>query len=521
MSNHLSKFLFIIFMASLMLQSCRTISVEELKTMQSIIPKPVFAEQTTGYFEFEDEVPVLAEPFNQENQKAAEYLAGKLKTSTGFKINVLSASEFTGDKSILLSTQNKDEELGTEGYFLSVTNNQIKLEANTAEGLFRGIQTIRQLFPPAIENNPEGNSDWIIPAGVVRDKPRYEWRGAMLDVARHFFSVEDVKNYIDVLAYYKINKFHMHLTDDQGWRIEIKSWPNLTEIGGSSSVNNENPGFYTQEEFSEIVKYAHERHIELIPEIDMPGHTNAALASYPELNCNGEAPPLYTGIKVGFSSLCLEKDITYKFVDDVIREVSALIPGKYFHIGGDEAHATDSTEYIVFIEKVQEIVNKYGKQMIGWEEIAQSKLKTSSIAQLWRNKLALKAAEQGAKVILSPSPKIYIDMKYDSTTSLGLKWAGYIEVDKAYNWDPAEYVEGMNPDAVIGVEAPLWAETIKTLDDIEQLAFPRIIGLAELGWSAKTNRNWDEYKVRLGAHALRLEGMKVNYYKSPLVDWVE
>src|SRR5690606_31417003 len=154
--------------------------------------------------------------------------------------------------------------------------------------------------------------------------------------------------------------------------------------------------------------------------------------------------------------------------------------------------------YVVFIEKVQDIVNKYGKQMIGWEEIAQSKLKTSSMAQLWRNKLALKAAEQGCKIILSPSPKIYIDMKYDSTTTLGLYWAGFIEVDKAYNWEPAEYVEGLNPDAIIGVEAPLWAETIKTVGDIEFLAFPRIIGVAELGWSAKDNRNWDEYKKRLG-----------------------
>jgi hexosaminidase len=508
-------------MSSLILQSCRTISVEEIKTMQTIIPKPLVAEQTTGYFEFEDEVPILVDPLNQENQKVAEYLADKLKASTGFNVQVLSAADYKGEKSILLSTLDKDEQLEREGYLLSITNSQVKLSANTAEGLFRGIQTIRQLFPPSIENNDGSNSDWIIPAGVVRDKPRYEWRGAMLDVARHFFSVEDVKKYIDALAYYKINKFHMHLTDDQGWRIEIKSWPKLTEIGGSSSVNNENPGFYTQEEFSEIVKYAHDRYIELIPEIDMPGHTNAALASYAGLNCNDQAPPLYTGIKVGFSSLCLDKEITYKFVDDVIREVSALVPGKYFHVGGDEAHATDSSKYVVFIEKVQDIVNKYGKQMIGWEEIAQSKLKTSSMAQLWRNKLALKAAEQGCKIILSPSPKIYIDMKYDSTTTLGLYWAGFIEVDKAYNWEPAEYVEGLNPDAIIGVEAPLWAETIKTVGDIEFLAFPRIIGVAELGWSAKDNRNWDEYKKRLGAHALRLEGMNINYYKSPLVDWVE
>src|SRR5690606_3642848 len=323
MFNHYLKFLFVLLMSSLILQSCRTISVEEIKTMQTIIPKPLVAEQTTGYFEFEDEVPILVDPLNQENQKVAEYLADKLKASTGFNVQVLSAADYKGEKSILLSTLDKDEQLEREGYLLSITNSQVKLSANTAEGLFRGIQTIRQLFPPSIENNDGSNSDWIIPAGVVRDKPRYEWRGAMLDVARHFFSVEDVKKYIDALAYYKINKFHMHLTDDQGWRIEIKSWPKLTEIGGSSSVNNENPGFYTQEEFSEIVKYAHDRYIELIPEIDMPGHTNAALASYAGLNCNDQAPPLYTGIKVGFSSLCLDKEITYKFVDDVIREVSA------------------------------------------------------------------------------------------------------------------------------------------------------------------------------------------------------
>jgi hexosaminidase len=341
----------------------------------------------------------------------------------------------------------------------------------------------------------------------------------MLDVARHFFPVNDVKRYLDLLAYYKLNRFHLHLTDDQGWRLVINSWPKLATYGGSKQVGGGPGGYYTQAEYADIVAYAQSRYIMVVPEIDMPGHTNAALASYAELNCNGIAPALYTGTNVGFSSLCTSKELTYQFLDDVLKELAALTPGPYIHIGGDEAQATRPDDYVSFIARVQAIVQAHGKQMIGWEEIAQARLLPTAVAQHWHSDLAQKAAQQGAQVIMSPASKSYLDMKYNAATSLGLSWAGYIEVPDAYNWDPAKAVSGVAESAILGVEAPLWSETIKTIRDIEFLAFPRLPGYAEIGWSPAAQRDWNEYKVRLGAHGPRLAAMGVNFYRSAQVPW--
>jgi len=251
----------------------------------------------------------------------------------------------------------------------------------------------------------------------------------------------------------------------------------------------------------------------------MPGHTNAALASYPELNCNGVTPELYTGTEVGFSSLCIGQENTYTFVEAVIRELAAITPGAYIHVGGDEAQATTAADYVSFINRVQTIVQAQGKQMIGWEEIAQAEVLSTSIAQHWYSDLAQTAVKKGMKVIMSPAPKAYLDMKYVASTPLGLKWAGYIEVQTGYAWDPATEVSGVAESNVLGVEAPLWSETIQNIKDIEYLAFPRLPGYAEIGWSPATGRNWDEYRVRLGAHGPRLTALDVYFYKSPLVDW--
>ncbi|MCL4144066.1 UNVERIFIED_CONTAM: hypothetical protein GTU68_042336, partial [Idotea baltica] len=262
-----------------------------------------------------------------------------------------------------------------------------------------------------------------IATGTIRDYPNYGYRGAMLDVARHFFDVEEVKHYIDLISTYKMNALHLHLTDDQGWRIEIKSWPKLTEIGGSSEVGGGKGGFFTQEDYKEIVRYAQERFVVIVPEIDMPGHTNAALASYAELNCNGKARELYTGTEVGFTTLCTDKEITYQFVDDVVRELAEMTPGPYIHIGGDESLVTPMKKYIPFINRVQEIVVKHGKQVMGWDEITHASLVPNSVAQHWEKvENAQKGVEQGAKILMSPAKKAYMDMSYDTTTTLGLHW---------------------------------------------------------------------------------------------------
>jgi hexosaminidase len=406
-----------------------------------------------------------------------------------------------------------------EGYELTVTSQRVTLTAAQPAGLFYGVQTLRHLLPAAVEYEAaRGRALRIAPVRIV-DKPRFPWRGAMLDVARHFFSAGDVKRYIDLIALLKMNRLHLHLADDQGWRIEIKSWPNLTKHGGSTEVGGGPGGFYTEEQFSDIVAYAAGRFITIVPEIDMPGHTNAALASYPELNCDGVAPPLYSGIEVGFSALCVDKDVTYKFIDDVVREISALVPTPYFHVGGDEVKKLTPDQYARFVERVQSIVQSHGKQMVGWDEIAPVKLQPTSIVQHWRPKESPRmAVAKGVKFIFSPAHKVYLDMKYDASSALGLNWAGMIEVRTAYDWDPPSLIDGVPAASILGVEAPLWSETVATMRDVEFMAFPRIAAVAEIGWTP-AGRKWDEFSVRLGAQAPRWTALGINFYRSPQVPW--
>jgi len=363
-----------------------------------------------------------------------------------------------------------------------------------------------------------------VPGGHVVDHPRFAYRGAMLDVARHFFSVAQVKRYIDQIALYKVNYFHLHLTDDQGWRIVINSWPRLATFGGSTAVDGDPGGFYTQADYADIVAYAKSRYITVVPEVDMPGHVNAALASYAELNCDGKAPPLYTGTDVGFSSLCVSLPITYRFLDDFIGELAAITPGPYIHIGGDEAQATTPADYKAFMDKAQKIVAAHGKTVLAWHQVAQDATPLpSTVAQFWdtdKNNPAVAAAtKKGTKLVLSPANKAYLDMKYTESTPLGQDWAGLIEVKDAYGWNPGSYLVGVSEPAVLGVEAPLWTETIRTSANIEFMAFPRLAAIAELGWSPASTHSWTAFRKRLGAQGPRWTVMGVNYYRSPQVPW--
>jgi hexosaminidase len=488
-------------------------------TMNYLIPKPTFVQSAPGGFLLSSASQIHVQSGNDEIAGIGRYLAERLKPATGYDLPVIPADGAPGAGNLYLTLEGGDPALGEEGYMLAITPDLIALVAYMPAGLFRGVQTLRQLLPAQIEQGALQPGPWVFPAGVIRDQPRFSWRGAMLDVARHFFDVEDVKAYIDWMAYYKLNRFHLHLTDDQGWRIEIKSWPNLTALGGTTAVGGDPGGFYTQEQYSEIVAYAQSRYITVIPEIEMPGHTNAALASYAELNCDGTAREPHTGMEVGFSTLCVGSDVTYRFLDDVIREVAALTPGPYLHIGGDEVQTLSPEEYISFVQKAQGIVNKYGKRMIGWDEIGRIDLLPLTIVQYWNGPLAQEAARKGAKLIMSPSSRTYLDQKYTSATELGLNWAGNIEVQEAYSWDPATQLEGVSEGQVLGVEAPLWTETIRTWADAEYMVLPRLIGIAEIGWSSASGREWSEYRIRLGEHGLRLAAWKVNFYRSPQVPW--
>jgi hexosaminidase len=486
----------------------------------ALIPKPVSVKSAAGFFELKSSTVIQISDQNPELVPVAQYLANQLNPATGYNFSVKVSAEVPVADAILLEITDTLAKLGQEGYQLHITKEMAKISANTPEGIFRAIQTVRQLLPASIESNKLQKGPWKMAAGTITDDPTYTYRGAMLDVARHFFEVEDVKRFIDLIAMYKMNVLHLHLADDQGWRIEIKSWPALTEIGSTTQVGGGKGGYYTQEEYKGLVQYAADRFITIVPEIDMPGHTNAALASIPELNPDNIPTKLYTGMKVGFSTLQTNKEFTYQFLKDLFRELAALTPGPYLHVGGDESHVTKKEDYIPFIERVQEMVNASGKQMIGWDETTQSALKPSSIAQYWsKAENATRGVEKGVKIIMSPAAKAYLDMKYHPKTKLGLHWAGYIEVDAGYKWDPATLVPGIKKENILGIEAPLWSETVTNIREIESLLFPRLPGYAEIGWTAGSQRSWEEYKHRLGAQAERFKIMGINYYPSVKVPW--
>ncbi|WP_333773833.1 beta-N-acetylhexosaminidase [Streptomyces sp. IBSBF 3136] len=458
---------------------------------------------------------------SDEVRRTGEYLAGILRPSTGYPLPV--TEESGGGIRLHLA----DGPFGAEGYRLTSGPWGVSITASTSAGLFHGVQTLRQLLPPSVERRSVQTGPWRIAGGTIEDRPRFAYRGAMLDVSRHFFTVAQVERYIDQLALYKINTLHLHLSDDQGWRIAVDSWPRLAAYGGSTQVGGGRGGSYTKADYRKIVGYAASRHLEVVPEIDMPGHTNAALASYAQLNCDGTAPPLYTGTQVGFSSLCVSKAVTYDFVDDVIRELAALTPGRYLHIGGDEAHSTSHADYVAFMDRVQPIVAKYGKTVIGWHQLTGAHPAQGAVAQYWgldgtgaaEKAQVAKAAQNGTGIVLSPADRVYLDMKYTAATRLGTKWAGLVEVKRSYDWDPGSYLPGVPASAVRGVEAPLWSETLTKSADIEYMAFPRLAGAAELGWSPAATHDWDTYRTRLAAQGPRWTALGITYYRSPQVPW--
>lgn len=423
-----------------------------------------------------------------------------------FQKNIENTTE--GDLSFVLDETVK----GHESYQIAVQKTGIEVRALSEEGLYRAWQTLQQFLVFSKANG-------ALPLVAITDGPSFSYRGVMLDVARHFFSVAEVKRLIDLMALYKFNFLHLHLSDDQGWRIEIKSWPQLTEIGGVSEVGGTAGGYYTQEEYTDLVTYAANRFITVVPEIDMPGHTNAALNAYPSLNCDGKAPPIHTGIEVGFSSLCIDKPITYEFVDDVVRELAAITPGPYIHIGGDETHATPNDQFIKFIDSILPKVKRYGKTPMGWFETRVSHYSGTMVSQYWANEgnEPLKVSK-GNPIVMSPSSFSYMDMKYDSLSKHGLFWAGYINAKKAYEWDPLQLVDVLPSEDIIGIEAPLWSETISDTIGMDYMLFPRLLGYAEIGWTNDSLRKWESYQKRVQPQLIWLKDKNVKPYTSPFFD---
>jgi hexosaminidase len=488
--------------------------------MQNLIPLPASIKPREGTYTLSSDAAIFVQPDREEIRRIGQFLADCLRTASGFGLPLLPAKA-PPTHGILLTMKDAGTDLGEEGYELVVEPKGIVLRALHPVGLFRGVQTIRQLLPPIIESHAPDPGPWQMDCLTIRDVPRFGWRGVMLDVARHFFPVAAVKRLIDQMAYYKFNILHLHLTDDQGWRLMIRSWPRLAEYGGTTDFTGGPGGSYTQEDYQQIVEYAAAHYITIIPEVDMPAHVNSALASYAALNDNEEARPLFTGYEGGSSSLAIHNAVTYQFLEDTLREIAALTPAPYIHIGGDEAHSTDEADYKIFIDRVQKIVQGLGKQCIGWEEISRADLLPDTIVQhWWQAPLAQEAARRGHKLILSPASRVYLDIKYDASTSLGLDWTKqYIEVRDAYDWDPAHILEEVTEKSILGVEAELWTETIATVDDIDTMLFPRVLGCAEIGWTPQEKRQWEDYSLRLANHGQRLAAMGIKFYRSPQVAW--
>jgi hexosaminidase len=497
--------------------------VHTAQSLDEVVPAPAQVTPASGVQFVLTSAAVIRTAAGSAPAKAVgEQLAAALRPATGFALPV---QEAAAGNSISLLLDGADKSVGEQGYQLDVAADGVTIRATTAAGLFAGTQSLRQLLPSDIEADQPQQRAWAMPGGRIVDHPRFAYRGAMLDLARHFHTPDEVKTYIDEIAEFKVNYLHLHLTDDQGWRIQIDSWPQLTAKGGGpgTGVDGEGPGFLTKAQYADLTSYAAARYITIVPEIDMPAHTNAALSAYAELNCDGKAPAPRTDTEVGYSSLCVGKEITYKLVEDVIKELAAMTPGPYLHIGGDEAKATTAADYATFMARVLPMAAKYGKRVIGWHEIAKADLPADAVPQYWGTEptdaSVAKAAKGGHKILMSPANRTYLDMKYDQKTKLGQDWAALIDVKDAYDWDPAGYLDGVGESSVLGVEAPLWSETLRTLDDIETMAFPRLPAIAELGWSPKASHDWAAFRKRLAAVGPRwgLEG--VDFYRSPQVPW--
>jgi hexosaminidase len=430
---------------------------------------------------------------------------------------------------------------GAESSSLSVTEQGVSITGPSAAGVFYGAQSLAQLIGPA----SAGPSS--IPPLHIHDAPRFRYRGAMLDVARHPFDVATVKAFIDRIALAKPNHLHLHLTDDQGWRLQILSWPGLTERGSSGAVGGGPGGFYTQDDYREIASYAAERFIAVVPEVDLPGHTHAAIVAYPELAPTGyvgapgstagsdEAGPFapYEGMEVGFSTVDTRSDAVHRFVADVTREISELTPGPFLHLGGDESLSTTAEDYADFLATASAAAASTGKTLVFWHEAgASADLPPGTVGQYWdfvvpRGRAAehtRRFAENGGAVILSPADAIYLDMKHSGSDALGLDWAdGPTSLETAYGWEPDDVIEGLDADRVLGVEAPLWSETIDALAGIDALAFPRLLAAAEIAWSprpsASDERTWSSFRRRVAAWGPRLDALGIGFTRAPGVDW--
>ncbi len=477
------------------------------------------------------------------NQRTANMLVQWLAPATGYKLKTKVRDD--ADNTISLKLDATLTRLGNEGYLLDVTPQRVAIRAPRDAGVFYGVQTLSQLFPPAIFSPVRQGVVWDLQAVHVEDQPRFGWRGAMLDVCRYFMPKEFVLEFIDLLALHKLNTFHWHLTDDQGWRIEIKKYPRLTQVGawrkqtrlGHEGRNahgfDKQPhgGFYTQREIREVVEYARQRHITVVPEIEMPGHAQAAIAAYPHLGVKGE--PLEVLTRWGISANIFNpNEQTILFMQDVLGEVVKLFPGTFIHVGGDEAikdqwKASPQVQARIkelglkdehelqsyFIRRMDSFLTSKGRRLIGWDEILEGGLAPGATVMSWRGvKGGITAAKSGHDVVMAPTTHTYLDYYQSQDPGELHAIGGHLPLETVYAFEPIpEDLTAEESRHVLGAQAQIWTEYIPTPGHVEYMAFPRLIALSEVAWSPKERKNYPDFLARLGVHEGRLQLLNVNF----------
>lgn len=513
----------------------------------ALVPKPVRLEERSGSFTLPAKPVIAVQSSNAEVRRIAQMLADQLAKSTGTTPSIT-----TGKASNSISfVSAKGANLGAEGYALMVSPKQIVITAEQPQGFFYGVQSLMQLMPAAVFSPTKVSGvTWSVPACIVEDQPRYGYRGSMLDVGRHFYPVDFIKKYIDLLAVHKMNTFHWHLTEDQGWRIEIKKYPKLTEQASIRPRTMVGPykdrkysdtpygGFYTQDQVREVVKYAQDRFVTVIPEIEMPGHSIAVLSVYPELGANPDRVIPVTGTWGVHEQVLFPREETFTFLENVLTEIMALFPSQYIHIGGDECPKVEWKQskfcqdlmkkeglkdehelQSYFIRRIDKFVTSKGRRIIGWDEILEGGLSPNATVMSWRGVSGgIAAARQNHDVIMSPTTYCYLDYYQTDPKTQPVAIGGLLPLEKVYSFNPSvsDSLTAEQAKHVLGVQANIWTEYMPTAPYVEYMTYPRLIAVAETGWTPRDGKNIDDFKKRLEIHKKRLDYLKVNYFEAPI-----
>jgi hexosaminidase len=542
-------------LAVLNLLTCQSQASPESTEMKPphIIPQPLSIETHPGSMEITRRT-VIAYPISNADLKfVAGFLKQALKSSTGLQLRIVDLAK-RPEKNYIVLGVGPDDTTGKEGYRLNATDEGVTIVGGEAAGTFYGVQTLLQLLPPEVYSSaPARRTSWTIPSVSIQDKPRFGWRGMMLDVSRHFFPKSFVKKFIDYLAMHKMNTFHWHLCDDQGWRLEIKKHPRLTKVSAwrvdrEGLYWNVRPpqkageratygGFYTQKDIKDVVEYAAARHITVVPEIEMPAHATAVVAAYPQFSCTGgpfTVPP--GGLWPIKDIYCAGNDSVFAFLEDVLSEVSALFPGKFIHIGGDEADKTEwrrcpkcqariKTEGLkneaelqsYFIKKIEKVLASQGKRLIGWDEILEGGLAPQATVMSWRGTIGgIEAAKSGHDVVMSPTSNCYFDYYQGDPQFEPVAIGGFLPIKTVYSFEPTpDTLTSEEAKHILGTQANLWAEFSPDGAKVEYMAFPRIAAIAEVGWSARTRREWGSFAERLEVQLKRYRARGINTSRTP------